>query len=289
MSKLTIDPIKPFLFGFTRVVIAVVGAGGNGGYLLQSLARLLVHLGRPDDIRVVVFDGDHVEEKNVGRQLFSSAEIGRNKAETLVRRFNLAFGLQMIAIPEMADEQLLRDACRAQQKGWISRYATIFCGCVDTTAAREQIDLAWAQMANHVHAGAWLDCGNGDQHGQVLFGTDTDDEAEGSLATDFCTSLPLPSILYPQLIEPAPAPIAPIAPANCAVDLAENRQGLNVNQMIATIGAQYLHDLFVSKRLNRYETTVDLSTMSMASKAITVGNLARSLDVAPEFLTTKGR
>lgn len=288
MSKLTIDPIKPYLFGFTNVVIAVVGAGGTGGYLLQSLARLLVHLGRPDGIRVVVFDGDHVEEKNVGRQLFSHAEIGRNKAETLVRRFNLAFGLQMIAIPEMADEQLLRDVCRAQQKGWIARYATLLCGCVDTTAAREQIDLAWSRLANHVYTGAWLDCGNGDQHGQVLFGTDTDDDTHGALATDFCAALPLPSILYPQLIEPAPAPIAPITPANCAVDLAENRQGLNVNQMIATIGSQYLHDLFVSKRLTRYETSVDLSTMSMASKAITVGNLARSLDVEPAFLTAKG-
>lgn len=152
MSKLTIDPIKPYLFGFTNVVIAVVGAGGTGGYLLQSLARLLVHLGRPDGIRVVVFDGDHVEEKNVGRQLFSHAEIGRNKAETLVRRFNLAFGLHMIAIPEMADEQLLRDVCRAQQRGWVARYATLLCGCVDTTAAREQIDQAWARLANH---GVW--------------------------------------------------------------------------------------------------------------------------------------
>lgn len=289
MSKLTIDPIKPYLFGFTNVVIAVVGAGGTGGYLLQSLARLLVHLGRPDGIRVVVFDGDHVEEKNVGRQLFSHAEIGRNKAETLVRRFNLAFGLHMIAIPEMADEQLLRDVCRAQQKGWVARYATLLCGCVDTTYAREQIDLAWSRLANNVYTGAWLDCGNGDQHGQVLFGTDTDDDTHGALATDFCAALPLPSILYPQLIEPAPAPIAPITPANCAVDLVENRQGLNVNQMIATIGAQYLHDLFINKRLTRYETTVDLSTMSMASKAITVGNLARSLDVAPEFLTAKGK
>lgn len=284
MSTLTIDPIKPFLFGFDRVNIVMIGAGGTGGYLLQSIARLLVHLGRPEDIQVIVADGDHVEEKNVGRQLFSYGEIGRNKAQTLVQRFNLAFGLQMVAIPEMVDQHRIIDLCRIRSR-WGDRHATLICGCVDSTAAREQISVAWpkAMLITHLQ---WLDCGNSDRSGQVVFGSRPTEDCEGSLATNFCSALPMPSSLYPQLIEPAPAPIIPV---NCAIDLVENRQSLNVNQMIATIGAQYLHDLFVDKRLTRYETSVDLSTMSMASKAITVGNLAQSLNVKTKFLTTKGR
>lgn len=286
MAILTIDPIKPFAFGFQRFSIFVVGAGGTGGYVLQSLARLLVHLGRPDDISVFVLDGDHVEQKNVGRQLFSHAEIGRNKAETLVRRFNTAFGLQMMAIPEMATTAMLDDLIRNHPHRSVGRYsqAAVFCGCVDTTAAREVIHRvsrnAWL---NHSF---WLDCGNDDQHGQVLFGKSSKDECRGTLATDFCTALPRPSVLYPALIAPKPAPVVAV---NCAVDLADNRQSLNINQMIATVASQYLTSLLVEQRITRYETTVDLSTMSMASKAITATNLARSLDVEPAFLTTKGR
>lgn len=286
MPTLTIDPIKPFLFGFQRFSIFLVGAGGTGGYVLQSLARLLVHLGRPDGISVFVLDGDHVEQKNVGRQLFSHAEIGRNKAETLVRRFNTAFGLQMMAIPEMVTPAMLDDLIRhhPHRSAGRSSQAAVFCGCVDTTAAREVIHRATKNTwVNHSF---WLDCGNDDQHGQVLFGKSSKEECRGALATDFCTALPRPSVLYPALVAPKPAPVVT---TNCAVDLTENRQSLNINQMIATIAAQYLTNLFVERRITRYETTVDLSTMSMASQAITAGNLAQSLNVKQSFLMKKGR
>jgi len=280
-----INPIKPLLFGFTSVNLIVVGAGGTGGYLLQSLARLLVHLGKPEAITVTALDGDHVEEKNVGRQLFSYAEIGRNKAETLVRRFNLAFGLHIASIPHMATYDLLHALCYSTRR---DNHANIVIGCVDSTTARRIIHMV--TTAPQSYKTYWLDCGNSDQSGQVLFGNARTVQLHGSLSNDLCLALPLPSVLYPELIETNDVPVVPVAPAaNCAADLVQNRQGLNVNQQIATIAAQYIHNLLIDRRLERYQTTVDLASMDMQSLAITPTNVARSIEVDVEFLTAKGR
>lgn len=287
----SLDPIKPLMFGFSHVNVIVVGAGGTGGYLLQSLARLLVHLGKPETIAVVALDGDVVEEKNVGRQLFSYSEIGRNKAETLIRRFNMAFGLHMVAAPHMASYMALIGMFSSiHETARFGTHANIVVGCVDTTEARRIIDLAITSAGSgNEHPTYWLDCGNNDHSGQVLFGNARKSQLGGSLSTGFCTALPLPSDLYPELIEPAPVLDIPVNPANCAVDLLQNRQSLNINQTIATIAAQYIHNLLVDRRLNRYQTMVDLSTMDMQSLTITPTNVAKSIGINPELLTKKGR
>lgn len=47
--------------------IAVIGCGGNGGYILESLARLGVK-------RLVFFDGDNFELSNINRQRFMQSD-----------------------------------------------------------------------------------------------------------------------------------------------------------------------------------------------------------------------
>jgi molybdopterin/thiamine biosynthesis adenylyltransferase len=54
----------------------VIGAGGVGSILLPILMKSV-----RDEI--VVMDGDKFEEKNLDRQLFSPADIGKNKADAL--------------------------------------------------------------------------------------------------------------------------------------------------------------------------------------------------------------
>jgi molybdopterin/thiamine biosynthesis adenylyltransferase len=63
-----------------RSGVAVVGAGGLGGYVIEELARLGVG-------RLVVIDPDRFEEHNLNRQLLSSlADLGRAKVEAAASR-----------------------------------------------------------------------------------------------------------------------------------------------------------------------------------------------------------
>lgn len=63
-----------------RNTVAVVGAGGLGGYILEQLARLGVG-------RIIAIDPDIFEEHNLNRQLLSSpANLGRIKVEVAAER-----------------------------------------------------------------------------------------------------------------------------------------------------------------------------------------------------------
>jgi molybdopterin/thiamine biosynthesis adenylyltransferase len=62
----------------TRALIHVIGCGGIGGMVVPSLVRKgagVVHL----------YDGDDVEDGNLGRQFFTRDDVGKNKAECLGR------------------------------------------------------------------------------------------------------------------------------------------------------------------------------------------------------------
>ena len=64
------------------VTVFVIGAGGTGSQVVTCLARMgmaLQALGHPG-LHVTVFDPDTVTGANIGRQLFSEAETGLNKA-----------------------------------------------------------------------------------------------------------------------------------------------------------------------------------------------------------------
>src|SRR5512147_1359193 len=113
------------------ITIHLIGCGGSGSWLAPHLARItkllqdVHHLGA----RLVFWDHDIVEEKNIFRQNFCEAEIGVNKAETLARRFGFAWGIEIIAIPV----PFSRDAMYRNNLG--SRYGNssmpLFVTCVD--------------------------------------------------------------------------------------------------------------------------------------------------------------
>ncbi len=64
------------------VTVNLIGAGGTGSQVLTNLARLDVTLRvlNHPGLFVTVYDPDVVTESNIGRQLFSSSDIGLNKA-----------------------------------------------------------------------------------------------------------------------------------------------------------------------------------------------------------------
>lgn len=257
MQTLTIDPPIPFLVpAVEQASIALIGCGGTGSHLAQALARLAAHCRDTGgaDVQLVFVDGDQVEQKNVGRQLFSTADIGKNKAQVLAARFSAVFGLNIVAFPHMLDQQRIANPHRFG----------ILIGAVDSAAGRRAITRQLGSYGWRL----WLDCGNHENSGQIVCGS----AAQGAIANGLCTQLPLASSLYPELLKDAPARPR----EDCAAAVQDNAQSLMVNQMMAAIGGQYLYDLIVRRRLTRFRTVVDLESLTMRSDAITARALAEA-------------
>jgi tRNA A37 threonylcarbamoyladenosine dehydratase len=77
--------------------IILVGCGGTGAQVARTIARIIRIMqdtGKSTP-KLRFIDPDKIELKNVGRQLFTDAQIGMYKAVELARRFNYALGLEI--------------------------------------------------------------------------------------------------------------------------------------------------------------------------------------------------
>ncbi len=148
-----------------RVTVDLIGAGGTGSQMLQSLARMdyaLYKIGHPG-LFVRVFDADVVTDANIGRQLFSTRDIGLYKAEVLVTRVNRFYGLDWESVSEMYPRKDMDDM------------ANITISCVDSVKARIEIGKHLRKIIHPTHDTRmpyyWMDFGNQKDRGQVVLGT----------------------------------------------------------------------------------------------------------------------
>lgn len=234
----------PEAFLSKQINIHVVGCGGTGSQVVAGLARLhitMLELGHPHGLNVTVWDDDTIEEHNVGRQLFFRPDVGMNKAEVMVYRLNVAFGLAWQAIP-----------CRFD--GTRHHQIDLIIGCVDTKASRNSIQQAVQDTLNCY----WLDFGNRSGDGQVILGLG------GRAADKHPMRLPLPTELLPELVDGEEDVETP----TCSVRASIARQGLFLNQQVATWGLDILFRLFTKGRLSWHG--VFINTDNAAVTRITV-------------------
>ena len=219
------------------VSIALIGVGGTGSLVLSGLVRLnhaIRQLGHPG-IEVNVYDPDFVSESNIGRQLFTSDEIGQNKAQCLVDRYNLGFALDWNAYP---------------RKYNLNNYQNrILISCVDSKASRKEI-AGTIQGKTGVYL---IDSGNDGNFGQVLIGNGSKE-------------LPMPYKVQPDLVKGKEIRNAP----SCSLAEALSYQDLFVNQWMATAILQLVWQMFRHGELTYRGFYINLETGRM--NPVPIGN-----------------
>lgn len=147
--------------------IHVIGAGGTGGYAVSYLARLLASEKNRHVIHV--YDGDHVEVKNLKRQNFSITDLDCNKAEVLCTRIadSILHAPQMIPHPEYitSKEAFLAEIIASLEDD----QSLILVLAVDNIATRKMVNELLMQDLVDAHIiTIALDSGNNSQGGQVV-------------------------------------------------------------------------------------------------------------------------
>lgn len=240
-----------------RVRIALVGCGGLGAQLAGCLARLhlaMRELGHPYGIHLVAYDPDAVSEANIGRQVWSPSDIGRNKAVTIVHRLNLYYGLDWDACPR----------AYSQQEGTGFRVVhdcDLLVSCVDTAAARRELHGLIA--AGYGPQDYWLDLGNTAVSGQAVFG---EVQQRWERPTDTASPrLPFVTDLFPEILD---ASRAEDATPSCSARLSLLAQGLFLNDIVVRFAAQILYALFSEGRLAYHGVHVNVQAGRVAPIAV---------------------
>lgn len=248
-----------------RLILA--GCGGTGSWLAPAVVRVgkLYRELHGKDVEIIFVDPDKVEMKNVYRQNFCQAEVGRGKSECLATRYGLAWGIDVFWI-EGTYKQMNRILRSSFQ--WLE----VVLGCVDSRSARKEI----GNPFGFLWRGWWIDSGNRKSSGQVVIGkVDDRTEMPGDMLPGYTGWLPSPFVQYPDLAEADPEVESEenVSDLSCADLALQSSQGMAINQRMAAEAADYLVRLLITQDLRKMSTEIDLESGVCRSRYITDENL----------------
>lgn len=233
------------------VKIVVLGAGGTGGYVIPHLYRLGYASEHPT--RIIVCDGDVVEQKNLIRQNFVEQDIGRNKAQALAARYAAAFGIECEYRPEFIETQeelhTLTEPDRVPYP--MEPQRVILLGCVDNNKSRQLCHRVFEQKRDLIY----IDAGNGEHTGQVVCGVR---QHGRTLYKPVCS-------LYPDLLEDEDKFPSELS---CAERAVSAPQSVTANLTAATAVVSFLYDLLIAGDLKTRYVTFSSKLISMRAEVV---------------------
>lgn len=116
---------------YTKYNIIIIGCGGTGSNFCKEFGRYLYENPVRNKCRILLVDGDLVEESNIGRQPFLSQDVGRKKSQVMAEILQEAFDISCDYYTEYIDNT-------AQLKTFDDENSmTVLIGCVDNHACRK--------------------------------------------------------------------------------------------------------------------------------------------------------
>ena len=171
--------------------IAVVGCGGTGSRLINSIAQLMLSNSR---IKLHLYDFDTIEYKNLSRQNFYEFELGDNKALALKNRYESLYGIFIDAY----DRKFIANDINTYLRQDINTYliqdireTLVIFDCTDNLDARQEIEKSFHLQSLRTYSEcALISCGNQKDFGQVHFAYRKADRKFGMKNTkDFHSSM----------------------------------------------------------------------------------------------------
>lgn len=238
-----IEPVHP-------ITVALIGCGGTGSLVAPRLARLdyvLKELGLPG-LYVTVYDGDTVEQNNVGRQNFNKNDIGDFKAANIVQKINLSYGLDW--------------ECKIKYVEDIPQ-ANIIISCVDNVEFRNNVHKKFRFDCSNLSTDYntryyWLDCGNGKDFGQVVLGTFKSIEQPKKSIYNCQGKLPSVIDIYGELSQYDTQEAQGITGCSMAESLA--KQDVFINDEIAIQAVKIVQQLVRNYRISYHGAVVNQAT-----------------------------
>lgn len=153
----------------------IVGVGGTGSLLARDLPKLLVNTHH----KMVLIDGDIVEEKNIKRQSYQKRDVGENKAIALSSKINAFYDTKCEVIP--------RYLCRTEILEYIKAnedFTPVIVGCVDNNKTREIMENTYKQLKKENKDCVYIDSANGEYEGNIYISYNLDGKNEGVIRSD---------------------------------------------------------------------------------------------------------
>lgn len=235
---------------FTKACIVVVGCGGTGSYLVPDLARFIYSIGADRVSKLVLADGDRVEEKNLLRQNFVPPDLNRNKAEVLAERYGRAFGINIGYYSRYVETEKELDMLFSDEEYYAM--LNVLVGVVDNNRTRQLFHMYFY----HCHDLVYVDAGNALYDGQVAVG----------VRRNGCTAIPPVGKWYPDILEDSTSRFP--SEISCTEAVVSEPQSMMANRFSAALVMGILAPLLQEGRIYTYLTTFNSHFMTTKSRAV---------------------
>jgi hypothetical protein len=131
--------------------IVIIGLGANGSHFFRGLCQdLRTHFNAQRQQynsrnfyleHIMLVDGDRVEEKNLGNQIFEPEEVGQYKVQALSERYGDFYGLEVHRKMEYIQSiEDLHALMQLQGEGGSALFLPVLVGMLDNHATRQICD-----------------------------------------------------------------------------------------------------------------------------------------------------
>jgi PRTRC genetic system ThiF family protein len=227
--------------------ILLIGAGGSGSQIATELFQmdsLLRQISNQEIyINLTLTDGDNVSIFNVGRQCFYMGDIGFNKADVLVNRFNNFGGTQWKALPEYCDPKATNFS-----------NVDIVITAVDKASFRLELGQTFKKRTCNSDL-LWLDVGNGKSEGQIILGNAFDNISSNGIR--------LPNVydLYSTMLEEVDD--ASEDRPSCSTEIALQKQDWGVNRAVSAQATQLIWQLARYAKIAHHGAFIDVANATV--------------------------
>lgn len=235
--------------------IVQIGTGGNGGYLVQRLSKLLYALSQKEGFlfSYKLVDGDAVEASNLLRQPFIDQDIHEPKAQVLAERYEAAYNIPILYrnsyVESMQDIKSLFVPVQPE----FYRNIPILLGCVDNNATRQLMHEVFEFAPNLIYIDSGIDSvdleGSHDSgySGQVVCG----------VKLDGIQLLSPVGEVYPDILTDKDSRLPTQA---CGETVVYYPQRMQTNEMAALVMNGYLNTLLADHEIVSHYTNFNART-----------------------------
>ncbi|WP_067923972.1 ThiF family adenylyltransferase [Alicyclobacillus shizuokensis] len=240
--------------------IVQVGAGGNGGYLTQRLAKMLYAFhaaGTLDSFRYCIVDGDRFESKNLLRQPCIAEDLGLPKSKVLAERYGTVYDIPVFYKESYVETPEDVESCFGVFPAY-RRLIRILIGCVDNHASR-QVMHAWFEGSKGTVV--YIDTG---VEAVLTEGSEEEIAESGYGGHVVCgvkihgkTVLGPVGEVYPDILEDKDSRLPT---QSCGQTVVDAPQRMQTNEMAALIAASYLNTILSSGEVVSHYTNFNART-----------------------------
>lgn len=243
--------------------IVQVGTGGNGGYLVQRLSKMLHSFSQTKKMNFTfsytLIDGDKVEQKNLLRQPFITSDIDQPKAKILAERYGQAYDIPIFyqtSYINNADE--LKQAFQLPPDYSMALYIPILIGCVDNNATRQIMHQVFMDSKRMIYLDAGIDSVLFDKEGNVEIESGYSGQVVCGLRNKGKTILPPVGEVYPDILRDKDSRLPTEA---CGETIINYPQRMQTNEVAAIVLAGYLNTILGDYQIISHYTNFNARTM----------------------------